>query len=67
MATWHFTKASEDALYELYAIRSGYDDLLKLMDSSIPERTFLALLNDEFSRLLAGLGDPCSLDAEGGD
>lgn len=66
MATFHFTKEAEGALFELYKIHSQYEDLLKLMDSDIPERTFLELLNDRFQRFLLGLGDPCALD-RGGD
>lgn len=72
MATFHFTpvgsvetlepeKASEDALYELLAIQSAYEDLAKLMDSGIPEWTFLNMLNDRFQNFLSGLGDPASL------
>lgn len=61
MAAFHFTKEAEDALLELYKLHSQYDDLLKIMASDIPERTFLELLNDRFQRFLSGLGDPCDL------
>lgn len=62
MATVHLT---EDALCRLHAIRSDYDDLLALMDCDIPERTFLRLLNDQFSAVLTDLGKSANLSALG--
>lgn len=58
MATFHFTKEAENALFELYAMHSRYDDLLNLMASDIPERSFLELLNEKFLGILQSLGDP---------
>jgi len=56
MAVLHSTRIPDDQLLCLMTIFSAYDDLLKLMDSSIPEYTFLCMINEKFAAFIADSG-----------